>query len=147
MPAEGVGKTSLNLVLRKVFSRKMTFEKITKCVKEIFNPYTYVRITENQEYEESLRRQENEFEKIIKQDTPLKSKFNKKYTFDNWGDLLVGDIIHQIDDNTWTAYITKSRRKNAIHSSTRKKSEYLHPPMYDLITMILADCKTKRRFS
>lgn len=60
------------------------FEKITKCVKDIFNPYTIVRITENQEYQESLRKQENEFEKIIKQDTPLKSKFNKKYTFDSF---------------------------------------------------------------
>ena len=59
-------------------------DKITKCVKEVFNPYTFVRITENQEYQESLRKQENEFEKIIKQDTPLKSKFNKKYTFDSF---------------------------------------------------------------
>ena len=60
------------------------YEKITNCVKEEFNPYTFVRITENQEYQESLRKQETEFEKIIKQDTPLKSKFNKKYTFDSF---------------------------------------------------------------
>jgi len=69
-------------------------------------------------------------------------KINEKYTFDNWGDLLVGDIIHQIDDNTWTAYMTKSRRKNAIHSSTKKKSEHLHPPMFDLITNQIMGNKT-----
>ena len=71
-----------------------------------------------------------------------RQKINEKYTFDNWGDLLNGDIIHQIDDNTWTSYMTKSRRKNAIYSSAKKKSEHLHPPMFDLITNQIMGNKT-----
>lgn len=69
-------------------------------------------------------------------------KINEKHIFDSWWDLLNGDIIHQIDDNTWTAYMTKSRRKNAIYSSTKKKSEHLHPPMFDLITNQIMGNKT-----
>lgn len=59
------------------------FDKITKCVRQEFNPYTFVRITENQEYEANIRKQEQELDKIMK-DSNLKSKFNKKYTFDNF---------------------------------------------------------------
>lgn len=60
------------------------FEKITKYVREEFTPYTFVRITEKQEYEENIRKQEQEFDKILKDNTNLKSKFNKKYTFENF---------------------------------------------------------------
>ncbi|MBQ9795991.1 MAG: chromosomal replication initiator protein DnaA [Clostridia bacterium] len=60
------------------------FEKITKCVRLEFTPYTFVRVTEKQEYEESLRKQEKELDKIIKEQPNLKSKFNKKYTFENF---------------------------------------------------------------
>ena len=60
------------------------FEKITKCVRQEFNPYTFVRITENQEYEASIRNQERELDKIMKDSPNIKSKFNKKYTFENF---------------------------------------------------------------
>ena len=58
------------------------FDKITKCVREEFNSYTFVRVTEKQEYEENIRKQEQELEKIMSNVTNLKSKFNPKYTFD-----------------------------------------------------------------
>ena len=60
------------------------FEKITKCVRQEFTPYTYVRVTENQEYEQNIRKQDEELEKIMKESPNLKSKFNKKYTFENF---------------------------------------------------------------
>ena len=60
------------------------FEKITKCVRLEFTPYTFVRITESQEYESSIRKQEKELDNIMKDQNNLKSKFNKKYTFDNF---------------------------------------------------------------
>ena len=60
------------------------FEKITKCVRLEFTPYTFVRITESQEYEQTLRKQEKELDSIMKEQPNLKSKFNKKYTFDNF---------------------------------------------------------------
>lgn len=60
------------------------FEKITKNVRQEFTPYTFVRITEKTEYEENIRKQEEELDKIIKESPNLKSKFNKKYTFDNF---------------------------------------------------------------
>ncbi len=59
------------------------FEKITKCVREEFTPYTFIRVTEHQEYEESVRRHEAEIEKMMNTPT-IKSKFNKKYTFENF---------------------------------------------------------------
>ena len=59
------------------------FEKITKCVREEFTPYTFVRVTDNQEYEESCRRQDAENERFAEQ-MSLKSKFDKKYTFDSF---------------------------------------------------------------
>ena len=59
------------------------FEKITKCVRQEFTPYTFVRVTDNQEYEESCRRQDEENEKFAEQ-MSLKSKFDKKYTFDSF---------------------------------------------------------------
>lgn len=58
------------------------FEKIQKCVRMEFTPYTFVRVTERQEYEHNIRNQEKELDNIMKdQQTP---KFNKKYTFDNF---------------------------------------------------------------
>ena len=60
------------------------FEKITKCVRQEFTPYTYVRVTEKQEYEEDIRRQDAELEKIMSETPQIKSKFNKKYTFENF---------------------------------------------------------------
>ncbi len=60
------------------------FEKIAKCVREEFNPYTYVRVTDSQEYEESLRKRDNEIEKSSEETDNFKSKFNKKYTFENF---------------------------------------------------------------
>ncbi len=59
------------------------FEKITKCVRQEFTPYTFIRVTEHQEYEESIRRHEAEMEKIMNA-PQMKSKFNKKYTFENF---------------------------------------------------------------
>ncbi len=59
------------------------FEKLTKAVRTEFTPYTFVRITDKQEYEESLRKQDEEIEKT-KDNSNLKSKFNKKYTFENF---------------------------------------------------------------
>ena len=59
------------------------FEKITKCVRQEFTPYTFVRITDNQEYEDMIRKQEEEIEKI-ETERVNKSKFNKKYTFENF---------------------------------------------------------------
>ena len=60
------------------------FEKITKCVRLEFTPYTFVRVTESQEYEQSIRKQEKELDTIMKDQPSLKSKFNKKYTFENF---------------------------------------------------------------
>lgn len=60
------------------------FEKITKCVRQEFTPYTFVRVTESQEYENSLRVKEKELDTIMQEQPNLKSKFNKKYTFDNF---------------------------------------------------------------
>ncbi len=59
------------------------FEKITKCVRQEFTPYTFIRVTEKNEYEETVRRQDAEIDKLMK-DSTLKSKFNKKYTFENF---------------------------------------------------------------
>ncbi len=59
------------------------FEKITKCVRQEFTPYTFIRVTEKQEYEANVRRQDAEMEKLMRE-TSLKSKFNKKYTFENF---------------------------------------------------------------
>ena len=60
------------------------FEKITECVRQEFTPYTFIRVTEHQEYEESVRRHEEEIKKIMSDAPAMKSKFNKKYTFDNF---------------------------------------------------------------
>jgi len=60
------------------------FDKITKFVREEFTPYTYVRITEKQEYETNLRKQEEEIDKLMQNTPSIKSKFNQKYTFDNF---------------------------------------------------------------
>jgi len=60
------------------------FDKITKCVRLEFTPYTFVRVTEKQEYEERIRKEEKELDKIIQEQPSLKSKFNKKYTFENF---------------------------------------------------------------
>lgn len=60
------------------------FEKLTQCVRQEFTPYTFVRVTESQEYEQNIRKQEKEFDSIMKDQPNLKSKFNKKYTFDNF---------------------------------------------------------------
>ena len=60
------------------------FEKITKCVRLEFTPYTFVRVTERQEYEHSIRNQEKELDNIMKEQQNQKSMFNKKYTFDNF---------------------------------------------------------------
>ena len=59
-------------------------DKITKCVHMEFTPYTFVRVTEAQEYQESIRRQESEIDRIMQEEPNLKSKFNKKYTFENF---------------------------------------------------------------
>lgn len=59
-------------------------DKITKCVHMEFTPYTFVRVTEAQEYQESIRRQESEIDRIMQEEPKLKSKFNKKYTFENF---------------------------------------------------------------
>ncbi len=60
------------------------FEKITKCVRQEFTPYTFVRVTERQEYEQNIRKQEKELDTIMQEQPNLKSKFNKKYTFENF---------------------------------------------------------------
>ena len=60
------------------------FEKITKCVRQEFTPYTFVRVTERQEYEANIRKQEEELDKLMQASPNIKSKFNKKYTFENF---------------------------------------------------------------
>lgn len=61
------------------------FDKIAKCVAEEFMPYTCVRVTEKQEYEESIRKQEAELDKIMNHSpNHAKFNFNKKYTFENF---------------------------------------------------------------
>lgn len=69
-------------------------------------------------------------------------RINEKYTYDNWVDLLNGEIIHQIDTTNWIAYMTKPRYKSVILSSNKKKEEHLHPPMFDLITNQIMGNKT-----
>ena len=60
------------------------FEKITRHVREEFTPYTYITITEKQEYEENIRKKEAEMDKLMQTSPNIKSKFNKKYTFNNF---------------------------------------------------------------
>lgn len=60
------------------------FEKLTKCVREEFTPYTFVRVTEIQEYEQNIRKQDEELEKILNKSVNINSKFNKRYTFENF---------------------------------------------------------------
>ena len=60
------------------------YEKVTKYVREEFTPYTYITITEKQEYEENLRKKEAEIDKLMQTSPNIKSKFNKKYTFENF---------------------------------------------------------------
>lgn len=60
------------------------FEKITKYVREFFTPYTFVTVTEIQEYEENIRRKDAELDKLMQSTPDIKSKFNKKYTFENF---------------------------------------------------------------
>ena len=55
------------------------YNKVTKCVREEFTLYTTVRVTDNQEYEESLKAKTQKAE-----EKAAPSKFNKKYTFDNF---------------------------------------------------------------
>lgn len=55
------------------------YNKVTKCVREEFTLYTTVRVTDKQEYEDSLKAKT---EKAEAKAAP--SKFNKKYTFDNF---------------------------------------------------------------
>ncbi len=74
---------SPSITARNQVNQPDIFEKITKCVRAEFTPYTFVRVCEKDEYEESLRKQNEEIEKI-KETNNLKSKFNKKYTFDNF---------------------------------------------------------------
>jgi len=69
-------------------------------------------------------------------------RIGEKYTFDNWADLFIGESIHQIDDSNWISFMTKSRRKSAIYNSNKKKSEHLHPPMFDLIINQIIGAKT-----
>ena len=51
------------------------FEKLTKCVRQEFTPYTFVRVTESQEYEQSIRNNEKELNTIMQDQPNLKSKF------------------------------------------------------------------------
>lgn len=55
------------------------FNKLTKCVREEFTLYTTLRVTDKQEYEESLKQTKTKEE--VK---PAPSKFNRKYTFDSF---------------------------------------------------------------
>lgn len=71
-----------------------------------------------------------------------RQRVSEKYTFDNWGDLLTGDYIHQIDEENWIVYMTKSRRKSVVLSSSNNKRDHLHPPMYDLIKNQIMGNKT-----
>lgn len=84
------------------------FEKITKCVRQEFTPYTFVRVTEKQEYEEQLRKQEKELDKIKTDVVNLKSKFNKKYTFDNFvvgkSNQVVCAAMQRVAENPGTKY-------------------------------------------
>lgn len=79
------------------------FDKLTKCVRFEFTPYTFVRVTEKQEYEESVRKQEKELDKIMNDQPSLKSKFNKKYTFDNFvvgkSNQVVYAAMHSVAEN------------------------------------------------
>ncbi|MBE7076530.1 MAG: chromosomal replication initiator protein DnaA [Clostridiales bacterium] len=83
------GNDELTLIAPSITAKNQVnqpaiFDKITKCVREEFNPYTFVRITERNEYEEKMRRGEQQLEKMQKDSPTLKSKFNKKYTFENF---------------------------------------------------------------
>ena len=84
------------------------FDKITKCVRQEFTPYTFVRVTEKQEYEEQLRKQEKELDKIKNDVVNLKSKFNKKYTFDNFvvgkSNQVVCAAMQRVAENPGTKY-------------------------------------------
>ncbi len=56
------------------------YNKLTKCVREEYTVYTTVKVTDKQEYEESLKEKKESAE-----EKPTKaSKFNKKYTFDSF---------------------------------------------------------------
>ena len=74
------------------------YEKITRHVREEFTPYTYVTITEKQEYEQNLRKKEAEMDKLMQATPDIKSKFNKKYTFDNF---VVGKVAQTKGTACW----------------------------------------------
>ena len=61
------------------------FEPLARCVHQEFTPYTFVRITESQEYHENILQKEAQMDKALNSDVPiLQSKFNKKFTFNNF---------------------------------------------------------------
>ena len=72
------------VVAKNQVNQPAIFDKITKCVRQEFTPYTFVRITEKQEYEANIRKQEAELDKLMQETSNIKSKFNKKYTFENF---------------------------------------------------------------
>lgn len=74
---------SPSVIAKNQVNQPAIFDKLTACVREEFTPYTFVRVTEKEEYEQSLRKQEEEISKISDVSN-IKSKFNKKYTFDNF---------------------------------------------------------------
>ncbi len=67
----------------QVVTQPGLFDKITKHVREEFTPSTFVRVVERDEYENELKHEEIEVEQE-KSVTLAKSRFNKKYTFENF---------------------------------------------------------------
>ncbi len=56
------------------------FDKLTRIVREEFDKYAYIRVTETKEYEENIRQQDE----IEQKDSGRECPFNKKYTFENF---------------------------------------------------------------
>ena len=58
-------------------------EKLSKCVKKEFTPYTFIKVYESLEYQELINKQTDNTNQANQQ-IQQKSKFNKKYTFENF---------------------------------------------------------------
>ncbi len=75
--------TAPSITAKTQVNQPAIFDKVTNCIRKVFTPYTFVKIVEVQEYEESVRK-ENAKQEEVKETAALKTRFNRKYTFDNF---------------------------------------------------------------
>ncbi len=70
---------------KKQVNQPSIFDVISKYVHEEFTPYTFVRITDSQEYHDDIVKRTEAMDSILNESPQIShSKFNKKFTFDNF---------------------------------------------------------------